>query len=108
MWCRASCAPSTSTTASAGGGWRRADGLHRQGNEAQYLFIPYAKLNKIYPDHTALERTLELLQHYPQVAHHEISDLFLGATMVVNAITRIYTYNQQHLTRFAGIEVLVP
>jgi predicted nucleic acid-binding protein len=56
----------------------------------------------------ALEQTLELLPHHPQVARQEIFDLFLVATMLANGVTRIYTYNQQHFTRFAGIEVLTP
>jgi predicted nucleic acid-binding protein len=63
---------------------------------------------KIYPDRAALEQTLGLMRHHPQVARQEIFDLFLVATMLANGITRIDTYNQQHLTRFAGIEALTP
>jgi toxin-antitoxin system PIN domain toxin len=63
---------------------------------------------KIYPDRAALEQTLSLLHRHPQVARQEIFDLFLVATMLANGITRIYTYNQQHFTRFAGIEALTP
>jgi predicted nucleic acid-binding protein len=63
---------------------------------------------KIYPDRAALEQTLGLMQQHPQLARQEIFDLFLVATMLANGITRIYTYNQQHFTRFAGIEALTP
>jgi uncharacterized protein len=71
-------------------------------------YVRAVNIVKIYPDHTALERTIELLQHHPQVARQEIFDLFLVATMLASGVTRIYTYNQQHFTRFAGIEVLTP
>jgi predicted nucleic acid-binding protein len=63
---------------------------------------------KMYPDRAALEQTLGLLQQHPHVARQEIFDLFLVATMLANGITRIYTYNQQHFTRFPGIDVLTP
>jgi toxin-antitoxin system PIN domain toxin len=83
----------------------------RSSEEARAEVEKYARADnilKIYPDSTALERTIELLQRHPQVARQEIFDLFLVATMMANGITRIYTYNQQHFTRFAGIEVLTP
>jgi toxin-antitoxin system PIN domain toxin len=65
-------------------------------------------IQKLYPDPAALERTLDLLKQYPQVTRQDVFDLFLVATMVANDITRIYTYNQEHFTRFEGIEVLRP
>ena len=83
----------------------------RSAEEARAEVEKYAhaaNIPKIYPDSTALERTIQLLQHHPQVTRQEIFDLFLVATMLANGVTRIYTYNQQHFTRFAGIEVLTP
>ena len=71
-------------------------------------YVRAVNIVKIYPDHSALERTVELLQRHPQVARQEIFDLFLVATMLASGVTRIYTYNHQHFTRFAGIEVLTP
>ena len=62
----------------------------------------------IYPDRRALDHTIDLLHHHPQVTRQEIFDLFLVATMRANSVSRIYTYNHQHFTRFAGIEVLRP
>ncbi len=62
----------------------------------------------IYPGRTAPAQTLELLHHHPQVTRQEISDLSLVATTLANGVTRISTYNPQHFTRFAGIEVLTP
>jgi predicted nucleic acid-binding protein len=83
----------------------------RSSEEARAEVEKYVRADnilKMYPDHMALEQTLELLPHHPQVARQEIFDLFLVATMLANGVTRIYTYNQQHFTRFAGIEVLTP
>ena len=89
--------------------WRVS--LPRSSEEARAEVEKYAcadNMLKIYPDRTALDRTIELLHHHLQVARQEIFDLFLVATMLANGVTRIYTYNQQHFTRFAGIEVLTP
>jgi toxin-antitoxin system PIN domain toxin len=83
----------------------------RSPEEARAEVEKYARANnilKMYPDSTALEQTIDLMQHHPQVARQEIFDLFLVATMMANGVTRIYTYNQQHFTRFAGIEILTP
>src|SRR6267142_6051839 len=83
----------------------------RSPEEARAEVEKYARADnilKMYPDSTALEQTLDLMQHHPQVARQEIFDLFLVATMMATGVTRIYTYNQQHFTRFSGIEVLAP
>jgi toxin-antitoxin system PIN domain toxin len=83
----------------------------RSSEEARAEMEKYARADnilRIYPDNTALEHTIERLQHHPQVARQEIFDLFLVATMMANSVARIYTYNQQHFTRFAGIELLTP
>jgi predicted nucleic acid-binding protein len=66
------------------------------------------RLQKIYPNQATLEQTLDFMRQHPEGARQEIFDLFLVATMMANGVTRIYTYNQQHFTRFAGIEVLTP
>jgi predicted nucleic acid-binding protein len=71
-------------------------------------YIRANRLQKIYPDQATLEQTLDLMRQHPEVTRQEIFDLFLVATMLANGVTRIYTYNQQHFTRFAGIEVLTP
>ena len=83
----------------------------RSPEEARAEVEKYARAEnivKMYPDRTTLEQTLDLLQHHPQTARQEIFDLFLVATMLANGVTRIYTYNHQHFTRFAGVEVLTP
>ena len=83
----------------------------RASEEARAEVEQYVRADhilKIYPESTALDRTVELLHHHPQVARQEIFDLFLVATMMANGVTRISTYNPQHFTRFAGIEVLTP
>jgi uncharacterized protein len=83
----------------------------RSPEEARAEVEKYARaanILKMYPDSTALEQTLDLMQQHPQVTRQDIFDLFLVATMMANGVTRIYTFNQQHFTRFAGIEVLTP
>ena len=66
------------------------------------------RLQKIYPNQATLEQTLDFMRQHPEVARQEIFDLYLVATMMANGVTRIYTYNQQHFTRFARLEVLTP
>jgi predicted nucleic acid-binding protein len=83
----------------------------RSSEEARAEVEKYARADnilRIYPDTTALEHIIELLQHHPQVARQEIFNLFLVATVLANGVARIYSYNQQHFTRFAGIDVLTP
>jgi predicted nucleic acid-binding protein len=83
----------------------------RSPEEARAEVEKYARaanILKMYPDSTALEQTLDLMQQHPQVTRQDIFDLFLVATMMANGVTRIYTFNQQHFTRFAGVEVLTP
>ena len=85
--------------------------LSRSSEEACEEVEKYVRadhIQKIYPDSAALERTLGLLKRYSQVTRQDIFDLFLAATMLANGITQIYTYNQEHFTRFEGIEVLTP
>jgi toxin-antitoxin system PIN domain toxin len=79
-----------------------------QAREEVEKYIRADHILKVYPDRAALEQTLELLRQHPEVTRQNIFDLFLVATMLANGVARIYTYNQQHFTRFAGIEVLTP
>jgi hypothetical protein len=63
---------------------------------------------KMYPHNDIIDRMLTLLRQYPQVTRQEIFDLYLVATTLSNGVTRVYTYNLQHFSRFQGIEVLTP
>ena len=71
-------------------------------------YLRSTTIRTIYTGDDILEQVLSLLQQHPQVARQEIFDLYLVATMLTNSVTRIYTYNQQHFSRFAGITVLTP
>ena len=62
---------------------------------------------KIYPGADIVEGVLELLKRY-QVSRQEIFDLQLLATMISNRVTRIYTYNQAHVSKFKEIEAVTP
>jgi uncharacterized protein len=66
------------------------------------------RIRTIYPRTDILHRVLALHAQHPQVTRQEIFDLYLAATMLSNGITRIYTYNQQHFSRFQDLTVLTP
>jgi predicted nucleic acid-binding protein len=71
-------------------------------------YVGAVEMVKIYPHNDIIDRMLTLLRQYPQVTRQEIFDLYLVATMLSNGVTRIYTYNLQHFSRFHGIEALTP
>lgn len=71
-------------------------------------YVHAAAIRKIHPGNDILGRALTLMEQHPQVTRQDIFDLFLVATMFANGVTCIYTYNQEHFTRFEGIEVLTP
>lgn len=62
---------------------------------------------KIYPGRDLLERMVTLFTLYP-VRRQGIFDLQLVATMLSNGVTKLYTYNEDHFSRFKEIEVLKP
>ena len=65
-------------------------------------------IRKISPGEDIINRVLILLQQHPQITRQDIFDGVLVATMQTHGIRRIYTYNRQHFTPFADIEVLTP
>ncbi|MBW2063382.1 MAG: PIN domain-containing protein [Deltaproteobacteria bacterium] len=71
------------------------------------MFFRAKNILKIYARDDIIDRTLDLLKNYA-VRGAEIFDLQLVATMLSNNVTRLYTYNQEHFTRFKEIEVLSP
>lgn len=83
----------------------------RSPEEARAEVEKYVRATTIRTIHHSadiLDRVLTLLQQYPHVSRQQIFDLFLVATMEANDVHRIYTYNQQHFTRFQGIDVRTP
>ena len=62
---------------------------------------------KIYPGGEVIREILELLKRY-KVTRQEIFDLQLVATMLLNDVRRIYTYNSDDFDKYEEIEVLKP
>jgi len=56
---------------------------------------------------TAIDEVMALLRRYP-VTGGEIFDLQIIATMKLNGISRIYTFNADDFTPFSEIEPLTP
>lgn len=65
------------------------------------------RILKIYPDVETIKNTLVLLEQY-QITRQAIFDLHLVATMLSNNVTRLYTFNQDHFTKYNEIETLTP
>jgi predicted nucleic acid-binding protein len=65
-------------------------------------------IGKIYPREDGMACILGLLADHQEVSRQEIVDLALVATMLSNGVTRLYTYNHHHCSRFPEIEVLAP
>jgi uncharacterized protein len=79
-----------------------------EAREEMEKYLHASTIRKIYPDQDITERVLALLQQHPQITRQDIFDALLVATMQTNGIRRIYTYNHQHFTPFADLEVLTP
>jgi len=61
----------------------------------------------IYPGPGIMEAILDLLKRYG-VTKQKIFDLQLVATMLINNVTHIYTFNKDDFSQFKEIEVLEP
>ena len=62
---------------------------------------------KIFPGPQVIAKTLDLLKQY-STTRQAIFDLHLVATMLSNNVTRLYTYNRDHFTKFNEIQLLTP
>ena len=80
----------------------------QEAQEEMEKYLQAPQIRKIYPGEDITNRVLALLQQHPQITRQDIFDCLLVATMQTNGIRRIYTYNRQHFTPFADIEVLTP
>jgi len=65
------------------------------------------RIMKIYSGENLIFRIVELFRKY-EIKRYEIFDLQLAVTMLSNGINKIYTYNQDHFTRFKELNVLIP
>ena len=70
-------------------------------------YLQSQNIRKIYQTADLMPKLLELINKYPPT-RQQIFDLQLIATMLVNDITRIYTFNAKHFQPYQEIEVIVP
>ena len=70
-------------------------------------YLQSQNIRKIYQTADLMPKLLELIAKYPPT-RQQIFDLQLIATMLVNHITRIYTFNTKHFQPYEEIEVTVP
>jgi predicted nucleic acid-binding protein len=80
----------------------------QEAREEMEKYLQAPTILKIYPGEDIINRVMALLQQHPQITRQDIFDCVLVATMHTNGVRRIYTYNRQHFTPFADIEVLTP
>ena len=70
-------------------------------------YLASENIRKIYPTKGVLPKLLELIDKY-QIARQQIFDLQLVATMLINGVTQIYTFNAKHFEPYQEIQVLLP
>lgn len=70
-------------------------------------YLTSKNMLKIYPGPEIIGKTLDLLKNY-EITKQEIFDLQLVATMLLNNVTRLYTYNPGDFSKFKEIKVLSP
>ena len=70
-------------------------------------YLQSQNIRKIYQTADLIPKLLELINQYPPT-RQQIFDLQLIATMLLNDITRIYTFNAKHFQPYQEIEVIVP
>lgn len=64
-------------------------------------------IRQIYQTDLLIPKLMELIDKYPPT-RQQIFDLQLVATMLINGVTRIYTFNDKHFLKYSEIEVIVP
>ena len=69
-------------------------------------YLQSQNIRKIYQTADLIPTLLKLIDKYPP-KRQQIFDLQLIATMLVNNITRIYTFNAKHFQPYQEIEVTV-
>lgn len=78
-----------------------------EAREEMEKYLNSERILKIYPGGKVIREILELLKRY-KVTRQEIFDLQLVATMLLNGVRRIYTYNSDDFDKYEEIEVLKP
>lgn len=69
------------------------------------MYIQSQNIGKIYQTAGLMSKVLELINKTPITRHH-IFDLQLVATMLINSVTRIYTFNAKHFRQYQELEVI--
>lgn len=62
-------------------------------------------IEKIYPGINFMDYLMDLLRRY-KISRQEIFDAQLVAIMLSNGISKIYTFNKKHFSKFKEIKVL--
>jgi len=70
-------------------------------------YLKVENISKIYPGHGIIEKTIDLMRRH-KITKQKIFDLQLVATMLLNDVTRLYTFNQSDFTEFKEIVILTP
>ena len=70
-------------------------------------YIQSQNIRKIYQTTDLMSKLLELIDKY-RPTQQQIFDLQLVATMLINDVTRIYTFNAKHFQPYQEIEVMTP
>ena len=76
--------------------WREIEKYHRS-----------MTIRKIHQNKRLIPTLSSLISKYP-VKGQEIFDLQLVATMLINDVTRIYTFNDKHFAKYSEIKVVIP
>ena len=69
------------------------------------MYIQSQNIRIIYQKPGLMSKVLELLNQ-TSITRQHIFDLQLVATMLINGVTRIYTFNANHFSPYQGIEVI--
>lgn len=70
-------------------------------------YLQSTNLHQIYQTASLLPKLLELIRKYPP-QRQQIFDLQLVATMLINQVTLIYTFNVKHFSSYQEIQVQTP
>lgn len=70
-------------------------------------YLRSGNIRKIYQTAFLLPKLLSLIKAYSPT-RQQIFDLQLVATMLINGVTCIYTFNDKHFVKYSEIEVIVP
>ena len=81
--------------------------IHKEALLEIEKYLHTKNILKIYAGPGIIEKTIALLKQH-KLTKQEVFDLQLVATMLLNNVTSIYTYNQEDFSKFKEIKVLTP